>query len=127
MFRPPLLLRIGFGLIWMVNGLYCKIFNGVPRHEAIVSAILGPGHARLLTVLIGSAEVVMAVWIFSGWKAGLNARLQILAIAAMNLLEFLLVPRLLLFHRFNSVFVLLLILAIAFAYFPPKKMTAMRT
>jgi hypothetical protein len=92
-----------------VNGLICKVFGLVPRHEKIVAVILNDEHSRLLTVLIGLAEVVMAVWILTRYRPKLNAIMQIGVVAAMNILEFVFVPDLLLFGRVNAVFALLFI------------------
>jgi len=99
-------------LVWFVNGLVCKVLNLVPRHEQIVSRILGNDHSRLLTVLIGLSEIVMAVWILSRFKERLCALTQIIVIGTMNTLEFILVPDLLLWGRLNSLFALLFILLI---------------
>ena len=98
--------------IWFINGFCCKVLNLVPRHEKIVSEILGPDHATLFTKLIGVSEVLMAVWILSGIKPRFNAIAQILVIATMNTIEFILVPDLLLWGRYNSLFALLLVLVI---------------
>lgn len=54
----------------------------------------------------------MSLWILSGIKKRVNAITQIVVIATMNTLEFILVPDLLLWGRFNSLFALLLIIAI---------------
>lgn len=51
----------------------------------------------------------MAVWIISKFKSKLNAIIQILVVGTMNILEFIFVPDLLLWGRFNSVFALLFI------------------
>jgi uncharacterized membrane protein YphA (DoxX/SURF4 family) len=104
-------------IVWVVNGLLCKILNLVPRHQEIVATTLGQEHARLLTVAIGISEVVMAVWILSGFKSRLSALLQIVVIAVMNTLEFILAPGLLLWGRFNALFALLLILVIYYNEF----------
>lgn len=103
--------------VWLVNGLFCKVLNLVPRHQEIVAAILGQEHARLLTIAIGISEVLMAVWILTGIKSRLNAIVQILVIGVMNTLEFILLPHLLLWGRFNSLFALLLILVIYYNEF----------
>ena len=95
--------------IWFTNGLFCKVFGMVPRHQAIVAEILGSEHAFLFTKLIGVSEVIMAIWIISKWKSKLNVILQCVVIATMNTIEFVMVPELLLWGRFNSVFALLLI------------------
>ena len=103
--------------VWLVNGLFCKILKLVPRHQEIVATILGQEHARLLTIAIGISEVLMALWILSGIKSRLNTLLQIAVITVMNTLEFILVPGLLLWGRFNALFALLLILVIYYNEF----------
>jgi putative exporter of polyketide antibiotics len=103
--------------VWFVNGLLCKLLNLVPRHEEIVSRILGIGHATLFTKLIGLSEIVMALWIISRIKSRLNAIAQILIIATMNTMEFILVPDLLLWGKFNSVFAGIFITIIFFNEF----------
>lgn len=95
--------------VWIANGLFCKVLNLVPRHEQIVSRILGSDYSRPLTILIGLSEIMMAIWILSGFKTRLNAIAQIVVVATMNTLEFILVPDLLLWGSFNSMFALLLI------------------
>lgn len=105
-------LTLLFAAIWLMNGLFCKVLNLVPRHQAIVARILGDSHARLFTILIGCSEIIMAVWILSGLWRRINALTQIAVIATMNTLEFFLVPDLLLWGRWNAFFALLLILAI---------------
>jgi len=96
----------------MINGLFCKVLNMVPRHEAIVSHILHTNNARPLTLLIGFAEIGMAIWIISGVHKRYNVIAQILIIATMNTLEFFLVPGLLLWGRANAVFALAFIILI---------------
>jgi uncharacterized membrane protein YphA (DoxX/SURF4 family) len=98
--------------VWIINGLFCKVLNLVPRHQHIVGRILGDEYSRPLTLLIGLSEIGMAIWILSGIKPRLNAVAQISIVATMNILEFILVPELLLWGRFNSVFATLLILVI---------------
>jgi uncharacterized membrane protein YphA (DoxX/SURF4 family) len=99
--KPPIIVRLCFAAVWLANGIWCKLLDGVPRHRDIVARILGEEHAQVLTLLIGLGEVAIAVWILSGlhWKWSCAA--QILLVATMNLLEFALAPDLLLFGRFN--------------------------
>ena len=118
------LLTILISIIWILNGLICKILNLVPRHQQIVSVILGIEDARMLTIAIGLSEVLMAVWILTGLYSKLNAIAQILIIALMNILEFLLVPELLLWGRFNIIFAFLLIVVIYINAFHLKKVGA---
>jgi hypothetical protein len=90
--------------VWVVNGLFCKILNFVPRHEQIVAEILGNNYARPLTILIGISEIVMAIWVLSKFRPKFNAVVQILVVGVMNILEFILVPQYLLWGKLNIVF-----------------------
>jgi len=103
------LLTFFIAFVWLINGLYCKIFNFVPRHQEIVSEILDTSNARLITVLIGISEIVMALWVWSRWRSRENAIFQILIVLTMNLLEFALVPELLLWGKANAIFALLFV------------------
>lgn len=96
-------------LVWLVNGLYCKVLNFVPRHQLIVARILGEDYARLFTIAIGVAEIMMVVWIVSKIRSRFCAIFQMIVVGVMNILEFILVPDLLLFGRFNIVFASLFI------------------
>jgi len=90
-------------LVWLINGLFCKILNLVPRHQLIVSHILGSDHAVLFTKVIGTLEVLMAIWVISKITARLCAITQIILVAVMNVIEFFAVPDLLLFHHINII------------------------
>ena len=103
--------------VWIANGLFCKVLNLVPRHEQIVARILGDDHSRLLTILIGLSEIIMAVWILSTYKTKLNAIAQIVVVATMNILEFIIVPDLLLWGKLNSLFASIFILVVYFNEF----------
>ena len=89
----------------------------MPRHQEIVARILGEEYARPLTILIGISEIVMALWILSRFKPKWNAITQIVVVATMNMLEFILMPELLLWGRFNALFVLLFILIVYYNEF----------
>ena len=93
-------------LVWLINGLFCKVLNLVPRHQQIVSKILGESYARELTLLIGFSEIVMAIWILSRLKSKINASVQIFIVITMNIIEFVLAKDLLLWGALNSVFAL---------------------
>jgi hypothetical protein len=82
-----------------------------------VAGILGQNHATEFTVVIGIAEIVMAVWILSNFKSKLNAVMQMAVITTMNILEFLLVPHLLLLGKFNLVFAVVLVAIIWYNQF----------
>jgi uncharacterized membrane protein YphA (DoxX/SURF4 family) len=107
-----IILTYVIAFVWIANGLFCKVLNLVPRHQEIVARILGDAFARPLTILIGISEVIMAIWIVSGYKSKLNAWTQIGVVGLMNTLEFILVPDLLLWGKFNSVFAFMFILVV---------------
>lgn len=94
-------------LVWFINGLLCKILNFVPRHQQIVGEILTPTYARELTFIIGLAEIGMSVLVIRQLFPKYLAYLQIGIILSMNILEFLLVPDLLLWGKLNIIFALL--------------------
>lgn len=95
-------------LIWLVNGLICKVLNIVPRHEQIIAEILGNEYSGFLRVLIGLSEMGMFVWILTGLKPKLAMRMQIVIILTMNVLEFIMVPELLMWGRLNICFAVVL-------------------
>ena len=109
--------RIFLASVWIVNGFICKVLNLVPRHEAIVARILGEEHAGLLTKLIGIGEIAMGLWVLSGKYRRINAIIQMLLVLVMNVIEFFLVPDLLLWGKLNLTFALLFILLIAWIEF----------
>lgn len=103
--------------VWLINGFFCKVLNLVPRHEMIVARILGGHYARELTVVIGIMEIAMGIWIITGIKSRLNTVVQIVVIAAMNIIEFFLAPDLLLWGRFNLLFAVLFIALLYYHHF----------
>ena len=105
-------LNLTIAAVWLINGLFCKALNLVPRHQQIVARILGEDHSRVITILVGCAEIIMAFWIISRIKTKLNAIAQIIVIATMNTIEFFMAPDLLLWGRWNAIFALLLIIVI---------------
>lgn len=109
--------KYSIATVWIANGLICKVLNFVPRHEQIVARILGDEFSRPLTILIGISEIGMAIWFLSGIKSRLNTIAQIGIVTTMNILEFILVPDLLLWGKFNSMFALLFIFIVYFNHF----------
>ncbi len=107
------ILTVGIASVWLVNGLFCKVLQLVPRHEQIVARILGPTYAAPLTVAIGVSEIFMAIWILSGRQRRWSSLAQIGLVASMNVLEFILAPDLLLWGRANALFALLFIGVVA--------------
>ncbi|WP_235906008.1 DoxX-like family protein [Ginsengibacter hankyongi] len=88
--------------MWLINGLFCKVLNLVPRHQLIVARILGHEYSWIATKTIGILEILMAIWIVSKINSGLCTLTQIVIIATMNTIEFILAPDLLLFGHINA-------------------------
>ncbi len=106
-------------IVWLANGLFCKVLKLVPRHQEIVAKILSLNHyhSRIITIAIGISEIIMAIWILSRFKTKLNAILQIIIIVTMNAMEFFLAPDLLLWGKANSLFAFLFICLIYYNEF----------
>jgi hypothetical protein len=104
-------------LVWLGNGLLCKVLGLVPRHAAIVARILGTTYAGPLTRLIGLAEIGMALWVVSGFYRRWCILTQIALVALMNALECWLAPDLLLWGRANAFFASLFILLLYYYAF----------
>lgn len=119
--RLKTFLTIAISLVWLINGLFCKVLNLVPRHQLIVSRILGEEYAAVITKGIGVSEIMMFIWIISGIKPRLCAVTQIALVATMNTIEYILAPDLLLFGRANSILALVLLAAIGVNEFILKK------
>ncbi len=110
-------LSYSIAVVWLINGAYCKLFNFVPRHQEIVSRILGDEHAFLFTKSIGICEVSMALWIISSKYTRISAITQISVVTAMNILEYILVPDLLLWGKANALFAFAFVLVVYFNEF----------
>ncbi|EDP72152.1 hypothetical protein FBALC1_13662 [Flavobacteriales bacterium ALC-1] len=108
-------------IVWIINGLFCKILNLVPRHQEIISEILGTEYSSVLTITIGLMEVILALWVISDYKPKLNAMLQIITVITMNIIEFFLVPDILLWGKFNIIIALAFVSLIHYTYFIHKQ------
>jgi hypothetical protein len=116
-----LTLAILISMVWLINGLFCKVLGMVPRHERIVSRILGERFAGTLTYIIGGLEILMVIWILSRFKSRWCAIVQIAVVATMNIIEFILAPDLLLFGRWNLVIALFFIFVVYVYEFRPHR------
>lgn len=95
--------------VWLINGLFAKVFNFVPRHEQIVSRILSENYSALLIKAIGIGEIFLAFWILSRIWCRLNAIIQITLVATMNIIEFIFARDLLLWGGANAFFAFIFI------------------
>jgi len=111
------LLTYGIAAVWFVNGFFCKVLNWVPRHQQIVARIMGMAYSPELTVLIGCAEIVMAIWILSGYRSKPCATIQMSVVVTMNLIEFVFASDLLLWGRLNILFACIFVALIGYHEF----------
>lgn len=109
----------GIALVWLANGLFCKVLNLVPRHTQLVARILGLADARPLAIAIGLAEIGMAAWVLSRRYQRWCGLAQIGLVGTMNALEFALAPDLLLWGRGNAAFAGLFMGLLYWHYFRP--------
>lgn len=107
--------------VWLINGLFCKVLNLVPRHEQIVARILGSKYSKQLTIMIGIAEILIAGIVLIKLKTKMNAVMQMLIIASMNIVEFIVAPDLLLWGRANIILAFMLISLIYYNEFVLEK------
>ena len=54
----PKLIRASIALVWLYEGLWCKLLGGMPRHAEVIAAtpFLGPMTARAALITLGLAE-----------------------------------------------------------------------
>ncbi|MCL9805218.1 DoxX-like family protein [Flavobacterium amniphilum] len=116
-FQKPKFPIFIIALVWICNGLFCKILNLVPRHQEIVSVFFGKEAAREMTLVIGFLEILMAVWIVSGIKSKWNTVTQIIIIGLMNILEFIFASDLLLWGKMNIIFACIFIIFLYYQEF----------
>jgi hypothetical protein len=101
------ILKYLIALVWLINGLWCKVLNMVPRHNEIVGEILGKDLNLQITMAIGFGEIFIVLWIISGSRQKWCALFQIILIMTMNIIEFVEVPHLLFFGRWNILIAIL--------------------
>ncbi len=84
---PPLLLvRAGVAVVWLYEGLWCKVLGREPHQVQVVEAVprLGPIFGRRFLVALGVVEVALAAWVASGVTPGLCAIAQTIVLVVLN-------------------------------------------
>jgi hypothetical protein len=85
--RPdPKLIRASIALVWLYEGLWCKLLDGMPRHAEVIAAtpFLGSAAAKAALITLGLAECGIAAWVLSGRRMRQAALVQIGLLIAMN-------------------------------------------
>ncbi len=111
------ILTLLIALVWLINGVFAKLLNYVPRHEQIVARILGEDYSATILKAIGFGEILIVIWILSRIYPRICAATQILLVATMNILEFIFARDLLLWGGLNAVFAFVFICVIYFNEF----------
>ncbi|HEX9941149.1 MAG TPA: DUF3419 family protein [Thermoanaerobaculia bacterium] len=78
--------RLAVALVWLYQGLWCKVLGRCSGHQAIVQAVPGlSGRAGAIVLAgLGMIETGLAVWVLSGSRPRLAAAAQTLLLVAMN-------------------------------------------
>lgn len=78
--------RLAVALVWLYQGLWCKLLGRCPGHRAIVQAVPGLAGSAGAVVLggLGTIEVGLAAWVLSGWRPRWAAAAQTLLLVGMN-------------------------------------------
>ena len=80
------LVRLSIALVWLYQGLWCKVVGRVPHQEAVISSVpfLSSGEARLALMALGLVECGVAIWVLSGKRMRQAATFQTALLVAMN-------------------------------------------
>jgi hypothetical protein len=82
----PKLIRLSIALVWLYEGLWCKVLGGLPSHAAVISSVpfIGPAGSRVALIALGLVECGIAAWVSSGKKMRQAAIVQTVLLVAMN-------------------------------------------
>ena len=80
------LIRLAIALVWLYQGLWCKVLGGVPRHEAVIEAVpfIGSAAGHSTLIALGLFECGIGLWVLSGRWMRQAAIVQTVLLAAMN-------------------------------------------
>lgn len=82
----PKLVRGSIALVWLYQGLWCKVLGWAPQQKALVAEVpfIGPVAARTFLIALGLIECCIAGWILSGKQMRNAALAQTALIIFMN-------------------------------------------
>lgn len=80
------LIRLSIALVWLYQGLWCKILGGSSGHLAVISAVpfIGVTGGRAVLIALGLVECAIAAWVLLGKRMREAAIVQTVLLAAMN-------------------------------------------
>lgn len=82
----PKLIHASIALVWLYQGLWCKVLGWNSRQNALVANVpfIGPLAARTVLIALGLIECLIAAWVLSGKRMRHAAFAQTALIIAMN-------------------------------------------
>jgi uncharacterized membrane protein YphA (DoxX/SURF4 family) len=82
---PVLLIRVAIALVWLYEGLWCKVLGRMPnQQEVLASHPMFRTWAKRALFALGLLEVAIAVWVLSGLFAWEAALFQTVLLVTMN-------------------------------------------
>jgi uncharacterized membrane protein YphA (DoxX/SURF4 family) len=83
---PSILIRTAISIVWMYEGLWCKILARRPDQQSTAAQVpfVGHGFARTFLVGLGVVECLFGLWTLSGWHLGWAALVQTATLFVMN-------------------------------------------
>ena len=83
---PTWLVRGAVALVWLYEGLWCKLLGGDPNQLAIVTAVprYGPKIGKLFLLTLGVSECALGVWALSGFRPFECALVQTTLLVTLN-------------------------------------------
>jgi uncharacterized membrane protein YphA (DoxX/SURF4 family) len=78
--------RLAIALVWIYQGLWCKVLGRTPRHAKVVEStpFLGARGSHVVLLALGWFEVLLGIWVLTGLYLYPAAILQTALLFAMN-------------------------------------------
>lgn len=84
---PSLLwMRMSIAVVWLYEGLWCKVLGMMPSQLAIVVELPGLSRERAQRLLksVGAVEIFLGVWVLTGVHPGWCALGEVMLLLVMN-------------------------------------------
>ena len=81
-----LLMRVSIALVWLYEGLWCKVMGMMPSQLAIVVELPGFTRERALVLWksIGAVEIFLGIWVLTGVHPAWCALGEVVLLVVMN-------------------------------------------
>jgi len=82
----PLLIRVSIALVWLYEGLWCKLLGRAPHQKSVVGSVpfFEARFAHFFLMTIGAVECAFGVWTLAGWQLWWAALAQTAFLATLN-------------------------------------------